>query len=74
MMKTDNIMTKVNYKKIDFCGHLYHFWQYGKQSVIMHDTGYEEKGLKEEILEDGFVISETDIFTINPEQFCRIKK
>ena len=66
--------TKVNHKKIGYMGEIYHVWQYGEEIAIADPTGYDIS-LKTDVL-NGFIISEVDIYTIDPEeyiheQFCK---
>ena len=66
--------TKVNYKKIEYMGEIFHAWQYGKEIAISDDTGWEIS-LQTVILNKGTVLNEFDIYTLDPEehihkQFC----
>lgn len=68
--------TKVNYKKIEFMGKIYHSWEHDNNLAIADPTGYDIS-LKTDILNRGFIIDEVDIYTIDPEQyiheqFCKL--
>jgi len=66
--------TKVNYKKIEYMGEIYHVWQYGKEIAISDNTGWEIR-MKTDILNECKVLNEFDVYTLDPEehihkQFC----